>query len=264
MIELSSKWYPAINTRISRRIYDKGKPIGAEARKRLHDVCSGFRPYSGVRVEFIGEPPDDIFANALGFYGNIKGAPAFLAFIGDTSDPNVQEKMGYTGEAAILEATSLGLGTCWVALTYNAKAVKSMIKLEKTEKLLCVSPVGYTAEKWSFEEKVFSGFGSNHNRKPLQSMAGGLPGSQWPDWARAAVEAARLAPSAVNRQPWGFRVEERSVTVEVKSRGPKFNIAMRLDCGIAMLHIELGAMSLGATGNWEFLTHPQVARFKVK
>jgi hypothetical protein len=215
-------------------------------------------------MEFIDEPPDDIFANALGFYGNIKDAPAFLAFIGNTSDPNVQEKMGYTGEAAVLEATSLGLGTCWVALTYNARAVKSLVRLDKEEKMICVSPVGYSTEQWSFEEKVLSGFGANHQRKPLLSMAGGLPESSWPGWARSAVEAARLAPSAINRQPWGFRIEERSITVYVKDRGLEFNVARRLDCGIAMLHVELGALSHGVSGRWELLKQPQVARFQIE
>jgi hypothetical protein len=264
MMEISSKWYPAINARLSRRKYEKGRPIAAEAAQRLHEVCRDFRPYNGVRVEFIAEPPDDVFANAVGFYGNIKGAPAFLAFIGDSSDPNVQEKMGYTGEAAILEATALGLGTCWVALTYNARRVKSLVRLEKNEEIICVSPVGYTGDRWSFEEKVFSGFGSNHQRKPLHSMVSGLPEAQRPDWAKAAVEAARLAPSAMNRQPWDFRVEEDGITVSVKGRGPEFNVAMRLDCGIAMLHIELGALSRGASGVWDLLTHPQVAHFKVE
>ena len=264
MIERQPRWYRAIKVRCSRRSYVRNRAVGMDERKRLHEVCDGFRPYSGVRVQFTDEPPDDVFANALGFYGNIKGAPAFLAFIGDTSDPNMQEKMGYTGEAAVLEATSLGLGTCWVALTYNARAVKSIIKLEKDEKVICVSPVGHTTEQWFFEENVLSGFGSNHQRKPLLSMVDGLPQAQWPRWARAAVEAARLAPSAVNRQPWGFDVQERSITLSVKSRGPQFNVNMRLDCGIAMLHLELGAMSCGATGSWDFLKHPQVARFNVK
>jgi len=263
MMPISPGWYPAINTRRSRRNYDKGRPIGAEARNRLHEVCSGFRPYNSVRVEFIDEPPDDIFANALGFYGNIKGAPAFLAFIGDSADPNVQEKMGYAGEAAVLEATSLGLGTCWVALTYNAKAVKSLVSLGKGEKMICVSPVGYTTEQWSFEEKAMSGFGSNHQRKPLPSMVGGLPQTSWPGWVQSAVEAARLAPSAMNRQPWGFLVEERGITIYVKDRGLEFNVARRLDCGIAMLHLELGALSHGVSGNWELLKQPQVARFSV-
>jgi nitroreductase len=263
MMPISPGWYPAINTRRSRRNYDKGRPIGAEVRNRLHEVCSGFIPYNSVRVEFIDEPPDDIFANALGFYGNIKGAPAFLAFIGDAADPNVQEKMGYAGEAAVLEATSLGLGTCWVALTYNAKAVKSLVSLGKGEKMICVSPVGYTTEQWSFEEKAMSGFGSNHQRKPLPSMVGGLPQTSWPGWTQSAVEAARLAPSAMNRQPWGFLVEERGITIYVKDRGLEFNVARRLDCGIAMLHLELGALSHGVSGNWELLKQPQVARFSV-
>ena len=55
----------------NKEAYDKSKTIGAEVKNMLHEVCSGFRPYSGVRVEFISEPPDDIFANALVFYGNI-------------------------------------------------------------------------------------------------------------------------------------------------------------------------------------------------
>jgi nitroreductase len=264
MTTISPDWYPAINARRSRRAYDKSKTIGAEVKNRLQEVCSGFRPYSAVRVEFICEPPDDVFANALGFYSNIKGAPAFLAFIGDMSDPNVQEKMGYAGEAAVLEATSLGLGTCWVALTYNAKAVKSLVKLGQNEKLICVSPVGYTTKTRSFEDTVYSGFGANHERKPLAALVHGLAESGWPDWAKAAVAAARLAPSAMNRQPWIFHIAKDSITVAVKTRGMEFNVAKRLDCGIAMLHIELGALSKGTKGRWELLRQPQVARFALE
>jgi len=264
MMTISSNWYPAINVRRSRRNYDKTRPIGADLKKRLHEVCSEFRPYPGVRVEFVSEPPDDIFANALGFYGNIKDAPAFLAFIGDMSDPNVQEKIGYTGEAAILEATSLELGTCWVALTYNMKAAHSVLKIAKNEKLICVSPIGYPTDKITIEEKALTGFGANHQRKPLASMVTGLTKADKPDWIKAAVEAARLAPSAVNRQPWNFHVEKDSITVAVKSPGMEFNVAKRLDCGIAMLHIQMGALSCGVHGKWELLKHPQVGRFQIK
>jgi hypothetical protein len=172
--------------------------------------------------------------------------------------------MGYIGEAAVLEATALGLGTCWVALTYNAKAVKSLVKLGQNEKLICVSPVGYTTETWSFEEKAYSVFGAYHQRKPLQGMVSGLAETGWPDWAKAAVEAARLAPSAMNRQPWGFDIDKNSITVSIKDRGPEFNVARRLDCGIAMLHIELGALSKGASGRWELLKQPQVGKFTVE
>jgi len=264
MAQVKPDWYQAIKVRRSRRSYDKNQHIEAEVTGRLGEACASFRPYPTARVEFISTPPDDIFANAIGPYGNIKSAPAFLAFIGDVSDPNVQEKMGYTGEGIVLEATSLGLGTCWVALTYNSKSVLSIIKLSGKEKLLSVSPVGYTLENWTLGEKVFAGFGAMHQRKPLSSIVTGLEEPQRPAWAQAAIEAGRLAPSATNRQPWNFDVRNEGITVSVKNTGMEFNVSKRLDCGIAMLHLELGVLSCGVKGGWEFLKKPQVALFKVQ
>jgi len=91
-----------------------------------------------------------------------------------------------------------------------------------------------------------------------------LPREEWPDWANVSLEAARLAPSAANRQPWGFDVQEEGVTVFVRTGGPEFNVSKRLDCGIAMLHLEVAAANRGFKGEWEFLPSPQVARFKIR
>jgi len=82
-----------------------------------------------------------------------------------------------------------------------------------------------------------------------------------PEWANASVQAARLAPSAMNRQPWGFEIGDKYLTIFVRTRGPEFNVSKRLDCGIAMLHIELAALSFGIKGQWQFLKPPQVAKF---
>jgi len=38
-------------------------------------------------------------------------------------------------------------------------------------------------------------------------------------------------------------------------------VSKQLDCGIAMLHIEVAALNCGIRGNWQFLKAPQVARF---
>ncbi|MHB8085059.1 MAG: nitroreductase family protein [Dehalococcoidia bacterium] len=263
MTVLSLSWYNAVPLRCSRRSYDKTRPIEKDIKDKLHRSCNEFRPFAGCRVEFVSEPPDDIFSHALGFYGNIKNAPAFLAFIGDMSDDNVQEKIGYTGEGIVLEATSLGMGTCWVALTYRSKSALSMIKLSGREKLLAVSPVGHTPETRTLGENVFSAFGANRRRKPLAGMVSGLDASHRPEWAAKAVEAARLAPSATNRQPWSFHIQKDGITVSISGSGPQYNVSKRLDCGIAMLHIELGAMSCGVSGMWELLKQPQVARFKI-
>lgn len=69
--------------------------------------------------------------------------------------------------------------------------------------------------------------------------------------------------NAVNRQPWRFLVDERSITVSTDSLKDTYHIPKRLDCGIAMLHIELGARHVGVEGRWEYLKASDVARFNV-
>lgn len=58
-------------------------------------------------------------------------------------------------------------------------------------------------------------------------------------------------------------IEKGSITVSADSLMNIDLISKRLDCGIAMLHIEIGALSAGVKGRWELLQSPQVARFKV-
>jgi nitroreductase len=75
------------------------------------------------------------------------------------------------------------------------------------------------------------------------------------------LEAARRAPSARNRQPWRFRIEGEAVTVFTGSEKQNGKLSPRLDCGIAMLHFELGARAAGLAGRWELLDAPDVARY---
>ena len=107
-----------------------------------------------------------------------------------------------------------------------------------------------------------TGFGLTHRRRPLSGLVSGLRESEWPRWVKLALEAARLAPSAVNRQPWRFNVEPNSITVSVNTVGREYGLSKRLCCGIAMLHIEVAALTCGTKGSWKFLEPPLVARFE--
>jgi hypothetical protein len=109
-----------------------------------------------------------------------------------------------------------------------------------------------------------TGFGWTHKRKPLTELVMGIEELKWPVGVKTALEAARVAPSAVNRQPWRFKVETNSITISVDNLKDTFNISKRLDCGIAMLHFEVASLYCGVQGKWEFLKPPDVARFKVK
>jgi nitroreductase len=112
------------------------------------------------------------------------------------------------GQGIILEATALNLSTCWVGVSFKLEVVTSFIIIKEDERVFAVTPIGYVMEKWSLEEKVMTGFGLTHKRKSLAELVNGMEELKWPVWVKTALEAARLAPSAVNRQPWRFHVEE--------------------------------------------------------
>lgn len=257
-----TRWHAAIPVRRARRKYN---PAALEPGLlvQLQTICREFRPYPQARAELITRSPDEILRGILGSYGKVKGAPALIAFIGDMNDIYVNEKVGYVGEGIILEATAMGLGTCWVggSMFFRRGVAESIVGAGKNERVFAVTPVGYAEKVFSLGERTQTGFGMAHRRKPLAAMVSGLDERQWPDWVKSALEAARLAPSAINRQPWRFYAEPNSITVSVDSSLVEWGISKRLDCGIAMMHIAVAALDSGVKGKWEFLEAPKVARF---
>lgn len=256
----AERWYQSIAKRRSRRRFEP-KALVADALSHLTSLCNDFRPFDSVRTVVVTESLDKVFRGAIGPYGKISGAPAFIAFIGNANSPNMYEQLGYTGEGIILEAESMNLGTCWTAGYFHPKVVSSLVKLNKDERVLAITPVGYVSARYSLTETMMTGFGLMHRRKPLSDMVTGLPESEWKEWMRTALETARLAPSAGNSQPWKFKVEPESITVSVDNPASGHRRLKRICCGVTMLHIETGAMTQGIKGKWEFMEHPQVARF---
>ena len=258
----AARWYKVIETRRSRRRFDQ-KPLGPELLSKMATVCENFKPFPSARSVLVTESPDSVFKGAIGSYGKVKDAPAFVAFIGNMDSPNVYEQTGYTGEGIILEAETLGLATCWVAGFFKRKVVASLTNIGENEQVISVTPVGYALENPSLGEKLITGFGLTHKRKVLSDLVTGLDESEWPQWIKPALEAARLAPSAINRQPWRFDVADNSIAVSVNNSRREYGLPKRLCCGIAMLHIEVAALHYGILGKWEFLNQPLVARFTV-
>ena len=95
-------------------------------------------------------------------------------------------------------------------------------------------------------------------RLSVEKIAPGILDGGWPQWAVSAVQAARLAPSGANRQPWRFRMDGDAL---VMARADKLYWTAPIDLGIARLHVELGAQHEGVKGSWTMLAEPDVARF---
>ncbi|MFC1904773.1 nitroreductase family protein [Chloroflexota bacterium] len=259
-----SKWYKVIESRRSRRKFES-KPLKPKILNQIRAICRTFQQFPDARAVLVTKSPDKVFKGAIGSYGKIKGATAFVAFIGDMKSRSVHEHVGYTGEGIILEAEAMGLNTCWVGGFFKPKVVESLIAIGKDERVLAVTPVGFAPERLSFEERVLAGFGLTYRRKPLSKLVIGLRQSEWPEWMKLALEAARLAPSRANRQPWRFHVEKESIAVATNSASMEIKAVTseRLCCGIAMLHIELAALHCGISGSWSYFNPPLVAKFEV-
>ena len=53
--------------------------------------------------------------------------------------------MGIAGEHLVLQATELGLGTCWVGW-FNARGVRELLGLSRHENPVALIPIGYPAD----------------------------------------------------------------------------------------------------------------------
>lgn len=258
--EYAPDWLAAVARRRSRRSFD-GVPADTTVLLAVESLCKRFRPYADARVELVTDPAVDIFKGIVGGYGKVTDAPHALLFIADARAPFANQHLGYIGEAIVLEATARSLDTCWIGGFFDPKKAGSLVELAHGERVVAASPLGTAVAQATSTERTMSGMAGSHNRKPPEVIApDGTAG--WPAWAIGALETARLAPSAVNRQPWRFRWDDDALVVSVNSRLESPKVTKRLDCGIAMLHVEIAALSYGVTGAWGDLSSGlDVARF---
>ena len=183
----------------------------------------------------------------------ITGTDAYIA--GKlTRAPHAEEAFGYTFEKVVLFAESRGVGTTWIAGTMDRSAFEKAIRLKEGEVMPCVSPLGYPAKKMSLRETLMRKGIKADSRLPFETLFfdGTFDAPLTPEKAgvfRDALEAVRLAPSAVNRQPWRAVVSDRAVHFYEKSAKGYVSAdgwdVQRIDMGIALAHFELAAKESG-------------------
>lgn len=257
----AERWFGVVSSRRSRRRYDGTAPTSDQL-DALDGLVDSLRPVADARAVVLREVDPRLFTGLIGGYGRITGAPCALAIIASRTGGRAAERhAGHLGEAAILEATALGLDTCWVGGFFDPDIAAAAVHLSGGEQVVAVSPLGHAIAQLDAMERSMRKMARSHQRKPLAEIAPGIDDS-WPAWARAAVECARLAPSAMNRQPWRFRYEDGDLVIARDSRTELPRVSKALDCGIATLHAEIAAFVHGRAGSWIDLDDPlDIARF---
>lgn len=209
----------AIEMRHSVRAY-LDKPIDPAALSTLQMEIERCNQESGLRIQLAADEPE-AFGGMLAHYGKFRNVKNYLALVGPKS-AKLEEKSGYYGERLVLEAQRLGLNTCWVALTFSKS--KSRHTIERGEKLVCVIALGYGETQ-----------GVPHKSRPLAELY--RADGETPDWFRRGMEAALLAPTAINQQKFLFTLSEGNKVSAKSIGGPN----SKVDLGIAKQHFELAA-----------------------
>ena len=207
----------AMEKRHSVRAYTD-RPITGDTLSRLQKLIDQANAASGLHIQLVLNEPK-AFSGKMAHYGKFSGCKNYIVLVGKRGG-DLDEKCGYYGESIVLGAQMLGLNTCWVALTY--KKIPEAFTVDKGEKLLMVIAIGYGEDQ-----------GKAHSSKFYDEVASPMDA---PAWFKAGVEAALLAPTALNQQKFSFALKDGKVLAK-----SGFGTCVKTDLGIAKYHFELGA-----------------------
>lgn len=199
----------SVRAYLDRKIPDK---IRAEL-----DACAKECSEEGDLRIFVQYDDPDGFDSRLAHYGSFRGVQNYIVLAGKKTD-DFDLRCGYYGEKLVLKAQQLGLNTCWTAMTFNKKVVKRLLR--EGESLCMAISLGYGETQ-----------GSPHRGKSAEDVA---DLTNAPDWFREGVEAALLAPTAMNQQK--FRLEYRDGKAYLDPKG--FGFYLMTDLGIVKYHFE--------------------------
>ena len=216
----------AIEARHSVRKY-KDEPVPEDILATLRSRISEINERAGLHIQLVtGEPK--AFSGLMS-YGSFSGVTSYLVMAGKKDD-DLDEKIGYYGEQLVLLAQTLGLNSCWAGISYSK--IPGTYELLDGEKISCYIALGYGETQ-----------GVGHKVKTAEEVSN--VSDITPSWFRRGVEAAILAPTAVNQQKFriefiGFRNFSKRPKVEAK---PLFSMIgyTKVDLGIVKCHFEIGA-----------------------
>lgn len=190
------------------------KPLDQEAVEMLRAEIDQCNAESGLHIQLITDEPEAFQAGKTS-YGQFKGCKNYLAIIGPAGK---DIEAGYYGERIVLKAQELGINSCWVALTY--KKGKTQGEENSGEKRYLVVALGYGENQ-----------GVSHKVKTLETVSDYKAGD--PGWYQQGLEAALLAPTAMNQQKFRFTRNGENVTLKA---GLGFYV--KIDLGIVKYHFE--------------------------
>ncbi len=187
----------------------------------------------------------------VGMYGYVKHVPAYIT----GSTQNTKEGLldfGYLFEKAVLELVKRGFGTVWLSGDFDNQDLENFARAGDVVPVM--APVGYPGYKQSLKERFLRMKQEASDRKKHEDLFGvkdfNSPVEKNHPYYEV-LELVRLAPSALNKQPWRILVDEDVFHLYLQ-RTEKFPAqaadSEMINMGIAIRHIMIGLESLKHSG----------------
>ena len=215
----------AIVARHSVRAYQE-QPLSDADAQALQDKMEQLNREGRLHIQLIRNEPK-AFQGTLAKYGKFRGVTDYLVMAGVQAD-DLDERVGYYGEQLVLFAQTIGLNTCWVGLSYTK--IPDTYVLNEGEVIKAYIAIGYGETQ-----------GMAHKIKRIDQVSNA--GDDTPEWFRRGVEAALLAPTAINQQKFSFEYVGNTEGLPQVRTKKGFSLIgyTHIDLGIAKCHFEIGA-----------------------
>lgn len=224
--------YNAIYRRKSVRNYDS-TPLDQETLNEISDQIKILKPlYEDIRTEFKILSSGDVHRRLM------KKAPHYIAGFSEIKE-NYKTNLGFMMQQMDLFLSANGIGTCWQGIPTISKEVKKGTPL----KFIILLAFGKA------KEPLYRSDISEFKRKTFQEISNNIE-------SRELIEAARIAPSATNSQPWFFTGNKDIIHAYIVQLGVLKRVLAGkyppIDMGIALCHIQIAAEHFGKKANLIF------------
>lgn len=225
----------AINARQSVRSFD-GEKISVTNHNELKQFAADAITLFSATDSRIAIVDIDTESSAMTTYGVIGGCRSYLVLISASKSRSDRQRAAAAMELCVLEATRLGLATCWIGSTFRRSVFSNVVKLNSGEEILAIVAVGKNAKSRFVDRLMQTLTRSRERKEPSQLFFN--ENLQTPIAADSpelkALEYLRAAPSSTNSQPWRvIKINNSSFDLCSATDGRYTD----LDMGIAMAHL---------------------------
>lgn len=241
---------------------DKIKAYFAKSARRLF-------PEIKTQLRVFGLDAKAALEGAAGYKKFLVGAPQYLVLLSEKA-PHAEENAGYIMEDLILKVADMGLESCWLTF-HDSEHVKAALEIESDLEVMAIAAFGYGVKsvkrlrlnilnvskvdvsaqrqffqpKLSIDNMVF--LNSWGNREGVEEYIGFYDDMLW-----EAFYAVSLAPSYLNRQPYGFVIRDGHIILVEKPDEYTSKNDSKLGLGIVLHHFNSVASQWAGNLVWKF------------